>query len=167
MERCGFCRGNTISAESGILQLSVHGRALPYRLTRSMTLADSRTLRLDYEVVNTGDAPFAGMWAAHPQFRVSPHTQIWLPDPVKQVMNVTDIPEVGNTRLCYDWPQATTQRGEVRHLDYVALPTEHRCRKFYVLPDHPVSWSGLRETPTGPWLHLEWDVENVPYLGSG
>jgi galactose mutarotase-like enzyme len=152
-----------LRAESGVLELGVNGRALPYRLTRTMSLIDDHTLRLGYEVVNTGSAPFFGLWAAHPQFCVTPHTRIQLP--VKQVVNVTDIPEWGTPGQLFDWPETTTQHGERRQIDAVAPTSAHRCRKFYTQPDQPVSWSGLHETPTGPWLRLEWDAAQVPYLG--
>ncbi len=152
-----------IRADAGVLELGVNGRALPYRLTRAMTLSDDHTLRLSYAVINTGDAPFFGLWAAHPQFCVTPQTRIQLP--VQQVVNVTDIPEWGAPGQLFDWPQATTQHGEPRSIDAVAPATAHRCRKFYTLPDQPVAWSGLHETPTGPWLRLAWDTAQVPYLG--
>lgn len=156
---------NVNQAGQDVLQMSVSGRVLPYRLSRSMTLTDSRTLRLDYEVVNTGDAPFAGFWAAHPQFSVTSQTEIRLPAEVQQVMNVTDLKEWAPPGQCYPWPAATDQQGKPRKLDRIAPPAEHRCRKFYTLPDQPVSWGDLHEMPTGPWLRLEWDAQQVPYLG--
>jgi len=154
-----------IRAEAGVLELGVSGRALPYRLTRAMSLIDDHTLRLSYEVVNTGAAPFVGLWAAHPQFCVTPHTRIQLPDAVRQVVNVTDIPEWGTPGQLFDWPDATTQHGERRRIDAVTPTSAHRCRKFYTPPDQPVAWSGLHETPTGPWLRLEWNAQHVPYVG--
>lgn len=150
-------------AAVGELRLSVNGRALPYRLTRSMTLVADRTFHLGYELVNTGDAPFAGLWAAHPQFRVSERTEIRLPADIRQVVNVKDVKEWGATGLVYTWPEATTQQGQPVRLDRVVPATERRYRKFYTLPDQAVLWAALQEGSN--WLRFEWDPQKVPYLG--
>ena len=48
------------------LVCSTAGRALPYRVTRTMRVHDAR-LRLEYELSATGGAPLWLLWAAHPQ----------------------------------------------------------------------------------------------------
>jgi galactose mutarotase-like enzyme len=154
-----------VQAEAGVLKLSVSGRALPYRLSRAMSLVDARTLRLDYEVTNTGDEPLVSLWTAHPQFSVGPDTEIHLPPEIRQVVNVLETEEWGDVGSCHAWPEATTQQRQPFRLDRIGPATEHRCRKFYLLPEQPVSWAELRETQTGAWLRLGWNPDEVPYLG--
>lgn len=157
-----------VQAGGEALTLRVCGRALPYQLTRTMSLADAQSLRLDYTVVNTGDAPLAGLWAAHPQFAVTAATEIRLPPTVEKVIAVG--PPSGRIEIGahLDWPLAITSDtpDEQRiRLDRVSSAAVKRSRKVYVLPDQRVSWAMLVETGSSHWLRMDWDSAQVPYLG--
>lgn len=147
------------------ITLSVIGRALPYRLTRTARLLDSQTLRLDFTAINTGNAPFSALWAAHPQFAVDAHTRIVLPPSVTRVINVHPTDCFPTTGQAVDWPCAATASGQRLALDRAGTADLHRCRKFYVPADAPVSWAALQQGPDGDWLRLSWDANEVPYLG--
>ena len=147
------------------ISLSVEGRALPYSLTRTLTITDERTVRLGYEVVNTGTEPLSALWAAHPQFAADDATRIVLPANVKQVISVQpteELPMIG--QMC-DWAETKTQAGQVLRLDRVRDAKLRKHRKVYLPPEQPVQWAGLQQGDNGDWLRLSWDRGEIPYLG--
>lgn len=154
-----------IAAEDGALTLGVDGRALPYRLMRTLRLDDAATLRLSYAATNTGAHPIAALWAAHPQFTAGDDTRIALPDAVRELYNVRDIPDWGAWGLRYPWPRARDQRGQWVDLDRIAPPDSGTCRKLYVPPEVAIGWAALVEEGAGHWLRLAWSPQDVPYLG--
>jgi galactose mutarotase-like enzyme len=141
------------------------GRALPYRLTRTSQATDDQRVRLTFEAVNTGREPLVALWAAHPQFIVNGETRIRLPESVKRVVNVHPTQDWGEVSQTYSWPEAQAQNGNWLRLDHIGTPDLRNCRKFYVLPDQPVSWAALQQGSDGDWVRLSWDAERVPYLG--
>lgn len=161
------------STQAGRLRLSVQGRALPYRLTRTAYYAAPDCLALQYDLVNLGRDPLPYIWAAHPQFDCGEHAQIVLPPQIKRVCNV--LPEAwgwGAPETGYAWPQAPAVNGQVAELDRVGPPALRRARKFYVLPGERAGsialvrrpgGEGLR--PDGVWLRMAWDTAGIPYLG--
>jgi galactose mutarotase-like enzyme len=148
----------------GALTLQVSGRALPYDLIRTLSLADAHTLRMDYAVTNTGGAPLAGMWTAHPQFAVTAATEVRLPQEVTQVLAVTPLPDAA-AGAHVDWPVMPVRDGEPLYLDRVGPAANCRSRKVYLLPDQHIAWAMLLDTASKRWLRLEWDAALVPYLG--
>ena len=54
----------------GALRLTVTGRALPYRLTRSLSFVTANEILFEYTLDNLGDQSLAYLWSAHPQFAV-------------------------------------------------------------------------------------------------
>ena len=149
----------------GTLSLSVEGRALPYRLTRTIRALETHTLRLQFEVVNTGAEDFIGLWTAHPQFVVDAGTRIVLPPQVGAVINVQPTAEWTDLGALVPWPRATAADGQTVALDRVRPASTQAHRKFYLPPESPVSWAALRQGAGGAWLRLAWDASAVPYLG--
>lgn len=147
------------------LTLSVNGRALPYRLVRTLSFDGLDALRLHYTVTNTGAKDLIALWAAHPMFAVDAQTEIVLPSSVQQVYNVHAMAPWGEHGLLYEWPNARTPDGRTWDLRRIGPPTLRDCRKFYVPPEQPVGWAGLRQIDSGAWLRLEWDGDVLPYLG--
>ncbi|MCC6805445.1 MAG: hypothetical protein IT319_21375 [Anaerolineae bacterium] len=145
--------------------LRVSGRVLPYTLSRTLRVVGERTLRLSYEVVNTGDEPLVALWATHPQFNVDDTTRIVLPDTVQHVINVLPTEELPATGQLCAWATTTTPAGERLQLDRIGSASGHKHRKLYLPPEQPVSWAGLQQSGDGAWLRLSWDTNAVPYLG--
>jgi len=152
-------------AGPGALRLSVEGRALPYRLTRTLRFAASDTLAFDYHLHNWGPDPMPYIWAAHPQFACGNAAQIVLPPHIRQVCNVLP-PEWGwgEEEAVYDWPTAQGETG-AQQLARTGPPSLAAARKFYVLPDDRTAWAALVRQPQGDWLRLAWDTDSVPYFG--
>jgi galactose mutarotase-like enzyme len=147
------------------IALSVQGQALPYTLGRTVRVVGENTLRLEYEVVNTGAETLYALWAAHPQFVVDGATRIVLPRSVTQVVNVLPTDELPDDEQLYDWTETVTPAGEKLPLDRVRSDAVRKHRKFYLPPEQPVGWVGLQQAAGGAWLRLAWDVASVPYLG--
>lgn len=147
------------------LTFQVNGRALHYRLTRCLSLSNAHTLRLDYTVENTGAAPLAGLWAAHPQFAATAATKICLPAVTSAVIVVQPMGNWAPEGTRISWPVVTLPDGQPISLDRVTSAELHQSRKVYVLPDEPVAWARLVETTAKHWLHMAWDAAKVPYLG--
>jgi hypothetical protein len=106
------------------------------------------------------------LWAAHPQFICGSDGQVIFPAEVTEVINTLS-PEWGwgppETRFA--WPEATALDGTLVRLDRIGPPTLKRARKFFALPHVRPDWAAVLRRDTGQWLRLEWDAQQVPYLG--
>jgi galactose mutarotase-like enzyme len=155
-----------LESDQEALVLSVTGRVMPYRLTRSAVLLAPACLELRYTLTNTGQKTFPFLWAAHPQFLATPHTRIFLPAEVTHVVNIIDGDsqwgEAGNTVA---WPKALSADGQVWRLDHVRPVDNRTCRKFYLPPDQPVAWAALVDEKLGCRVQLSWSPVDTPYLG--
>ena len=152
-------------SSAGQIALELAGKALPYRLRRTLSL-DSDTLTLAYTLKNEGDEPLTYLWAAHPQFACDPGATITLPDDVTEVVNVLPLewgPEFGPPGTSNPWPNFEAGGREVSQ-ERIAGPERHGGRKFYLPPDHPISWGELHQ-PSGEWLRMSWDAGFAPYCG--
>ena len=155
-----------INLDGEDLTLAVEGRALPYRLTRRLSLSGPTTLRFDFHLLNLGAEPMPYIWAAHPQFACGTEAQVVLPSAVTQVYNVlTEEWGWGAFNANLPWPTAQRADGARLQLDAIGPPTLKRARKFYLLPDQPVGAATLVHRPAGDWLRMAWDAAQVPYLG--
>jgi hypothetical protein len=183
------------NAEGGELTLTLTGRALPYRLTRTATFGRTESegpragieavagrsplpdqpavasspgdaLILRYTLENLGDDPMPTMWAAHPQFLAGADCRIVLPPEITEVINTAG-PDVGwgPREARFGWPEAMAPDGQRVRLDEVGPPGLGRGRKFFALPDARPPWAEVRRVESGHWLRLGWDPQEVPYFG--
>jgi galactose mutarotase-like enzyme len=153
-------------ATPGELKVSVVGKALPYRLTRTLSYSEATTLKMQYELNNLGQKRIAYIWAAHPQFTCGDQAEIKLPPKVTEVCNT--IPADwgwGEPETRFGWPQALSIDGNIVRIDRTGPASLGQARKFFVLPETPVGSVGLVRHPSGDWLRLDWDPAEVPYLG--
>jgi len=146
------------------LTLSVRGRALPYRFSRTASIAEPGHLRLDYKVVNESDEAMPYLWAAHPQFAAGPEKSITLGAEVTQVVNAVPFPQWGAPVTLYPWPEATRTDGIRQRLDRIRPAETHECHKFYVPPDQAVRSAAIVDRACGAVLRMEWGPP-VDYLG--
>ncbi len=148
------------------IALALTGRALPYRLQRTMWL-EGNTLVLAYKLENSSDSALAYLWAAHPQFACEPGATIHLPANVTEVINVLPLEwgaEFGEPGTRNAWPSFEHEGRAVRQ-DIVAGASKHGGRKFYLPPDRgPIACGELRQ-PSGDWLRMTWDASFAPYCG--
>lgn len=153
-------------AQKGTLRLCLDGKVLPYRLTRTLSYSVPDKLQLHYELENLSQELMPYIWAAHPQFACGDNAQILLPPEVTQVCNT--IPADwgwGDPETRFDWPEALSVTGQKVRIDRTRPPSLQQARKFFVLPETHPAWTGLVRHPSEDWLRLDWDPEQVPYLG--
>ncbi len=151
---------------SGSLKLSVDGKVLPYRLVRTLAYSAENVLKMHYELVNLGHEKMPYIWAAHPQFVCGDQAEIIFPPQVTEVCNT--IPSDwgwGEPETCFHWPEAVNPSGQRVRIDHTGAPSLKLARKFFVLPEISVGWVGLVRKPLNDWLYLEWNPDQVPYLG--
>ena len=154
-----------VSQENEAIKLRVDGVALPYRLSRRVSLPSLGVLLLEYWLENPGTAPFDWLWAAHPQFVADEHTVIILPESVSEVVNVLPGEAWGAAGERYPWPNARSRNGRLWQLERIRPADERDCRKFYLPPESPVSWAALANHRLGCSLRMEWSSAELPYLG--
>jgi len=148
------------------LAFSVEGRALPYRLSRSMEFGAPATLLLSYQLENLGQESMPYIWAAHPQFASGLEAEVVLPAHIRQVCNT--LPATwgwGAPETIYDWPNAAGLNGNAVRIEHIGPPRLQKARKFFTLPDARPSWATLVRHTEQDWLRLEWNPEEVPYFG--
>lgn len=148
------------------IALSVQGRALPYRLTRTLMFAAPDVLEMAYTATNTGAEPMPYIWAAHPQIDCDGSAVIVLPEQVRRVVNT--LPAEwgwGAPESAYDWPQAPDAQGAPARLDRVGEPSLGRARKFFAPPGVRIGWAAVVREPSEDWLRMAWPAADVPYFG--
>ena len=145
---------------------SVMGRALPYRLTRTLSYTVADTLLMVYELENLGQERQPFLWAAHPQFTCGDAATILLPPSVSEVINVLP-PEWGwgepETRV--NWPEAQNDAGKQMRIDKTGPASRKQASKFFAPPEVTVGWAGMLRQPQHDWLRIDWDAQVAPYLG--
>jgi galactose mutarotase-like enzyme len=148
------------------LVLHVEGKALPYRLTRTLSFSSAACLQMHYELKNLGQERMPYLWAAHPQFVCREGAQIQLPAEVVEVCNTIPVEwGWGEPETRFSWPEAVSVGGQRKRIDIVGPPSRRQARKFFLLPEHSANWAGLVQPNTGDWLRLEWDPNRVSFLG--
>jgi galactose mutarotase-like enzyme len=148
-----------------VLAFGVCGEALPYTFSRSACLIEPDALSLRYRVRNTGDEPLACLWASHPQFSVSPETELVFPPQVTEIVNVREGGPLGRVGQRHDWPLTTSVENEPIHLNRIGPASLKTCRKFYVSPEIRIRGAALYKPESNNWLRMEWSPEQVPYVG--
>lgn len=134
------------ASTTGGLRLSAGSLALPLRLVREVH-PRGPDLVLDYQLFNLGAQPLPFLWAAHPQFRVSPDAQIHFSAPVTKVAVVSPPERVGGT----DWSGAVALAGQLPRGDHLKLWLD--CP-----PDHD---NGVTLRDGGSALSIHWDGRSI------
>lgn len=158
----------------GTIRLQVEGQALPYRLARSLSLPAANEVLFEYALTNLGEETLAYLWSAHPQFACEQGATILLPPEAAEVINVLPLewgPEWGPAGTRNPWPESRSsttgalESGARARQDVVAWSPRRGGRKFYLPPESPISWAGLRQAVAGCELRLGWDAAALPYCG--
>jgi galactose mutarotase-like enzyme len=143
----------TVQFSATSVTCAVEGRALPYRLRRSVSL-DGPAVTMSYKLEVVGDAELALLWSPHPQFTVRPGTTLRLPATVGQLTAVVQAPHGDSVRRIPVGPSG---------LDCTRIVPAGQDMMLYLQPEARASWAELRD-PDGCWLRMSWDSEHLPYL---
>jgi galactose mutarotase-like enzyme len=148
------------------LSLSVEGRALPYRLTRTLSFGAPNELVMQYELENRSQEAMPYVWAAHPQFVCGDEAEVRLPSGVTEVCNT--LPAGwgwGEPETRFAWPEYLGTDGQPIRINRTGPASLEQARKFFVLPETRIGWATLMRRPSKDWLRLDWDPNSVPYFG--
>ena len=132
----------------------VKGMARPYVFKRTISFVDDHTLRLDYEVRNTGSDAMSFLWVPHPQFIVNEPTRIMLPSNVEELRCVYGAKE-HSAGISYDW----------KELSIIDERQSGDGSKFYYEGIQHEGWCGLIGEHSGDYLKMEYDSSKTPYFG--
>lgn len=138
-----------------VLDCSIDGRALPYRLRRRLEVAGT-LIRLEYSAQSTAATPVPVLWAAHPQLNARPGTVMRLPSVVTSLEAVA----VGKPS-CESFSVPVTSAG----IQCQSLVKPGTGLMLYADPAVPVDWALLAD-PDGTWLRMGWDRREVPYFAA-
>ena len=70
-----------LDGQGRFLRMGTDGIRFPYRFDRAVSFSEPGRLELSYAVENRAPFPLHALWSMHPFFRVSPDTEIMLPQP--------------------------------------------------------------------------------------
>lgn len=155
----------TAPGPTDTIRLSVTGKMLPYRLTRTLWLSAADQLEMSYNLENFGQATMPYVWAPHPQFLSGDEAEIVFPPQVTEVVNT--IPAEwgwGEPERRFGWPVAMNVDGRRVRIDRTGPPSLKLGRKFFTPPEIRANWAGLIRHPARDWLRMAWDADKVPYL---
>jgi galactose mutarotase-like enzyme len=150
------------ATDANALTLTVEGRAMAYRLTRTASLGQG-VLRLHYHLANRSGQAMPFLWAAHPLFRVEAACELVLPAVVEQVVNAAAHPRLGAPDRLLTWPGALLEGGSTAALNAVGIPEGPDYRKVYTRPEQVIGAGRLRQGRHS--LTMRWDTAIAPYLG--
>ena len=145
---------NVVQCTATSVTCAVEGRALPYRMRRSVSI-DGPTITMRYTLAVDGDAELALLWAPHPQFTVRPGTTLRLPPTVNQLTVVGQEPHGGSEHRVLPVGEAG--------LDCTRIVPAGQDMMLYLEPEARADWAELRD-PDGCWLRMSWENEHLPYL---
>jgi hypothetical protein len=133
---------------------SVQTEAMPYRLTRTISITGSNRVRLTYQADNLGGKALPFLWAAHPQFAVSEPTRILLPEQVTEMLCVNGGLELetGDTYFRNSFVQLSP-----------ALTGDGK--KFYYPGEVNFDWSGLYGEDSRSYLVIHAPRRDTPHFG--
>ncbi len=140
-----------IAAHSGhAATLTRTGIAIPYVASKTVRLADERTLELVYCVENQSRSPFRYLWSAHPLIEVPDAFELFLPSgPIA----LTTFPPDEKSTTWPHWKSIDLSREWIPHGTTLKI----------FLTGFSEGWCALR-LPTHT-LHFSFDARELPALG--
>lgn len=140
--------------------LTWRGSRLPYRFQRSVRVAPTGEVRLDYAAVNDGHERLPFVWSSHPLFPMTPETRIVLPEGARLRVFARHEIEMGEVRSEHRWPYV---RGGGKVHDFVspyAVAKRYACKLFL---DMTEGHAAIREGDLE--LTVRFDTREVPHFG--
>ena len=129
----------------------IAGVRFPYVFARRLRVEDD-TLQATYRVDNHGDASLPCLWAMHPLFAAGRETRLLLPDGARVRAETCFGGTLPPRPLSIGEVEAVLDAGEVR-----------ACKLF--CDDPPQGRAALYDAAADAWLGLEFDLDDVRFLG--
>ena len=160
----------TVETRSGgRIQMSVEGRALPYRLRRSLeinwraiSVVPIRTGQPGQRsiVITSGQLTHSSRASRARRSSCPMRSRKW-----STFYRWNGVEEWGPPGTRNTWPEKVDPDGRRYSQDVVGGADLRRGRKFYILPDEPICWAALAGPLAGVSLKMEWDPRVIPYFG--
>lgn len=155
----------TVDERAGAVTLTTRwqGVAIPYQLTRTLTLATgSARLRADYVVDNPADAPVDFVWCLHALLAIEPGMRLETPPDARYHCNGTTPPGLVPAMRDLPFPLTLTRPGG-EAVDLTALPARDSAVALKLWSD-PLAEGWARMRADDGALVLRWDVATLPQL---
>jgi galactose mutarotase-like enzyme len=136
------------------------GLRLPYRLQRTVRVAPSGEVRMEYRLTNEGTERLPFLWASHPLFPLSAHTRLILPEGARLRVFARHEIDLGEVRSEHRWPFV---RGGGKVHDFATpfdVAKKYACKLFLDIPEGSVA---LREGELE--LVASFDPKQVTHVG--
>lgn len=153
-------------AETGAdhLKLTAKGMRFPYILEKEISFLAEDTLRLHYQLQNTGTHDFEFLWAGHFMINIEPGTRVELPDECKKAISI-----LSNSSRSYgeimDWPAFSNADGKPYQADIARPPESKGFEKYYFSDKLKEGWCRLVYPDNQKKLTISFSTDTVPYLG--
>jgi galactose mutarotase-like enzyme len=154
------------SVQEDQVHMTTYGVRFPYRLEKWISFSSATTLHIAYRLTNLSPYAFDFIWAAHPMFVLEESAVLRLPAGVDRIVTAFSASgRLGRYGDEHQWPLATLADGTQRDLRQIGPKSTQDAEKYYVKGKLPAGWCELTYPQSSLTLHLEFPVEQVPYLG--
>ncbi|MBI2060025.1 MAG: hypothetical protein HYT87_09670 [Nitrospirae bacterium] len=143
-------------AEGGV-RLAVKGRALPYKLEKSIRLLGDGRVRMEYRAENLSSDPMPFVWSSHPLLNIKPGMTLSVPARFMRVDSAPAFPAKSGDTL--SWP-----RFEGLDLGLIAEREAGMAVKLYS-QSLEEGWAELSDPNDGASIRFEFDPGQVTHVG--
>ena len=151
--------------EDTVLNASVHGVRLPYRLSRSITLRAENQLRMDYTLENYSPFELTYLWSAHPLLQAQEGARIEVPEECGKAINRLSVSgRLGAYGDQFKWPTWTDSLGNNHDLSVIRSPQTRDLEKYFFKNRLTDGWCRILYPAEEDSLTLSFPSERVPYL---
>jgi len=144
------------------VHLSVRGVRFDYEFSKTIRL-EHETLHIGYQLINLSNSPLVYLWSAQPLLEIQTGSQILFNNKVQKVMlDWTTDAERGQSGDRLPWPWLSGYGG----INYARIPSPEcsYAMKFYT-DALATEYCGYMRSDTGEKLMIEFDPEQIPYVG--
>ncbi|TFE04129.1 DUF5107 domain-containing protein [Jeotgalibacillus salarius] len=147
------------------ITLEVKSPVFPYVLKKTITLLENG-LEVRYRAMNTGEAPFAYIWAPSILLNMNNHTKIEVPEECDEIISIEpDNEHLGawGTHHPYPITKSKDTKEEI-DLSVMAPKDSQNVEKFYFAKKLNNGWCRAVQGDIGKSLYYSFDPDKVPYL---
>ena len=152
----------TVKGDS--LRMGTDGIRFPYRFDRAVSFSEPGHLELSYAVENRAPFPLHALWSMHPFFRVSPDTEIMLPQPRTVRVELSKSSRLGLFLAEHDWPVTQDRNGNVVDLGTMGPLVRDAMEKIFT-DRLAEGWAALFTPSNEQFVAMTFDPAAVPYVG--
>ena len=150
--------------KNGILQLTVDGVRLPYRIEKKIFCPSEKVVRIVYSLFNKSDYDIDFLWAGHLMINIDPGTKVMVPEDCQEAISVLSNAGRAFGDIIY-WPFMIDGDGTIYRADTARPETSKGFEKYYFSNKLNNGWCELAYPDGLKKLRISFSQETVPYLG--